>query len=149
MTEQYQHQSQQQQSHSQVIPEFSGGDKSYQLVSPPSGHYSTGHHADYSNSDNMTNGSAAVYGYDSPDCAFYDQDCAMEMQQHQVYRSSCAMPVNMPMNSADYAGNYAQQQTNIQQQQHLLGQMPHHLGNQQQHHFAPDELPSDVAGKFR
>ena len=120
-----------------MIPEFAG-------------HYSTGQHHDYSNSDAMTNGSAAVYGYDSPDCAFYDQDC-MEMQQHhQVYRSSCAMSASTPMNSVDYAGNY-QQQTNMQQQPaHHLGQMGHHLGNQQQQqHYAPDELPPDVTGKFR
>lgn len=45
----------------------------------------------YGDNINMTNGSTAAYGYDSPDCGYFEQDCPSQQdhQQHQYGRQTC------------------------------------------------------------
>jgi hypothetical protein len=111
-----------------------------------------------SHSDNsaMTNGSiSAVYGYDSPDCGYYEhQDCSsvdvvVNQQQQQPYtnntRSTCAMqisvnsPVSVPIQQSSDSYSSSNSYHHLQQQQqHHLGQLQHQTtsGGSTVHHFA-------------
>jgi hypothetical protein len=96
----------------------------------------------------MTNGSiSAVYGYDSPDCGYYEhQDCS-SVDQQQPYtnniRSTCAMqisvnsPVSVPIQqSSDSSYSSSNAYHHMQQQHH--GQLQHQAtsGGSTVHHFA-------------
>lgn len=104
--------------------------------------------ASHSDNSAMTNGSiSAVYGYDSPDCGYYEhQDCS-SVDQQQPYtnniRSTCAMqisvnsPVSVPIQqSSDSSYSSSNTYHHMQQQHH--GQLQHQAtsGGSTVHHFA-------------
>lgn len=110
--------------------------------------------ASHSDNSAMTNGSiSAVYGYDSPDCGYYEhQDCSsvdVGVQQQQSYanntRSTCAMqvsvnsPVSVPIQQSSDSYPSTNTYHHLQQQQHHLGQLQHQAtsgGGSTVHHFA-------------
>jgi len=130
--------------------------------------------ASHSDNSAMTNGSiSAVYGYDSPDCGYYEhQDCSsvdVAVQQQQSYtdntRSTCAMqvsvnsPVSVPIQQSSDSYSSSNTYHHMQQQpQHHVGQLQHQAtsGSSTVHHFASnntatvEELspPQDVIGKL-
>lgn len=83
----------------------------------------------------MTNGSSAVvYGYDSPDCGYYEQECSDIQQQQQQYHPQQQQQQPLAMQLSDVGVSYPNGY-------HLSG-----LG--QAHHFSAGEsTPTDVIGK--
>ena len=137
-------------------PLNSGPQNHHQQHHPASASYLVGQQQSYSHqstaashSDNsaMTNGSiSAVYGYDSPDCGYYEhQDCS-SVDQQQPYtnntRSTCAMqisvnsPVSVPIQQSSDSYSSSNTYHHMQQQHH--GQLQHQAtsGGSTVHHFA-------------
>ncbi|XP_032785561.2 uncharacterized protein LOC116923194 [Daphnia magna] len=119
--------------------------------------------ASHSDHSAMTNGSiSAVYGYDSPDCGYYDQqDCSgvdvvvnAHHQQHQNYsnnsRPTCAMqmavnsPVSVPIQQQS-SDSYSTSSAYHPMQQHHMGQVHHQAtsGTSTVHHFATNTAVAD------
>ncbi|KAI9554505.1 putative homeotic HOX3 protein [Daphnia sinensis] len=119
--------------------------------------------ASHSDHSAMTNGSiSAVYGYDSPDCGYYDQqDCSgvdiavnAHHQQHQNYnnnsRSTCAMqmavnsPVSVPIQQQP-SDSYSSSNAYHAMQQHHMGPVHHQAasGTSTVHHFATNTVVAD------
>lgn len=87
----------------------------------------------------MTNGSSITtnYGYDSPDCGYYDNEPVdHQNQQHQhlqQYRSTCAMQHLQQMTQSPSNGGLADFPTPMFVQHHMGGGQQSQ--QQQQHHY--------------
>jgi len=83
----------------------------------------------------MTNGSSitANYGYDSPDCGYYENEPVDHHNQQQQYRSTCAMQHLQQMTQSPSNGGLADFPTPIFVQHHMGGGQQHQ--QQQQHHY--------------
>lgn len=146
------------------------GHQQQQQNHPPSSYLAQQQHHNYpqvataaaGHSDAMTNGSSAVYGYDSPDCGYYEQECSgAEVGNPQPSYRSASCVMQMAVNSPVPVPIQPQQQQQTINNHHIGSdpyspspyhhQLQHHLGQHAtvQHHFSAnaDELSADVIGK--